>query len=83
MAKDLKRIDELIDQLLGLVDTYAIPDDMDINQACNLLVRAQKVVAENEANKVTERKLDLDEKKFNSTIEEAKFANALKQRVRY
>ena len=60
MDKDLKSIDTLIDDLLGLTDSYAIPDDMDINQAVNLLTRAQKVINEEEASKLAKKKVDLE-----------------------
>ena len=71
MDKDLKSIDTLIDDLLGLTDSYAIPDDMDINQAVNLLTRAQKVINEEEASKLAKKKVDLEEKRLNFTITEA------------
>ena len=80
MAKDLKSIDNLIDQLIGLTDSYAIPDDMDINQACNLLVRAQKVVNENETNKLSEKRFDLEKEKLEFAKHEAETNNNLKQR---
>lgn len=71
MDKDLKSIDTLIDNLLGLTDSYAIPDDMDIGQAVNLLTRAQKVVNEEEASKLAKKKIGLEEKRLNFTVNEA------------